>query len=210
MLRICKKHGDFGNPKRQRGKNQDPFSLAYAAGYQNCATAKLALRASNDAPGALNSKPARSMSDLLQHERFMRRAIDLAQRHSDRPFASVIVDRRDQQIIAEGWNRAAENPIWHGEIDALNKLAELNFAKVVSALALYSTAEPCPMCMSAILWARLPMVVFGTSIQTLARLGWNQIDIPAQEVLDRNSFHQCKLIGGVLDRQCDQLFSKRD
>ena len=35
MLRICLKHGVFGNPKRQRGKNQDPFSLAYAAGYQS-------------------------------------------------------------------------------------------------------------------------------------------------------------------------------
>jgi tRNA(adenine34) deaminase len=62
------------------------------------------------------------------------------------------------------------------------------------------------MCQGAILWACIPEVVFGTSIQTLQRLGWKQIDIRAEKVARRTPFRRCTLIGGVLERDCDALF----
>jgi tRNA(Arg) A34 adenosine deaminase TadA len=62
------------------------------------------------------------------------------------------------------------------------------------------------MCQGAILWAGIPEVVFGTSIRTLKRLGWNQIDIGAEEVARRTPLARCTLIGGILERECDALF----
>jgi hypothetical protein len=64
------------------------------------------------------------MSDL-NHEHYMRRAIELAANMPDQPFAAVIVDRSSGQIVAEGWNKSSINPTWHGEIDAINRLSEL-------------------------------------------------------------------------------------
>jgi len=57
------------------------------------------------------------------HERYMRRAIELAGNVPVLPFGAVIVDRATGTILAEGWNKTAVNPTWHGEIDAINTLA---------------------------------------------------------------------------------------
>jgi len=134
----------------------------------------------------------------------MRRAITLAGNAPDLPFGAVIADRDTGAVVAEGWNRTALNPTWHGEIDAINHLPKSIAGR---RLALYTTAEPCPMCMGAILWAGIEAVVFGTSIRTLQRQGWRQIDILADEVVRRSPAWQCEVIGGVLGAQCDALFA---
>ena len=144
----------------------------------------------------------------FQHERFIRRAIKLAANVPDLPFGAVIVDRESGEIIAEGWNKSSVNPTWHGEIDAINRLAELRPEFKGSRLSLYSTAEPCPMCQSAILWSGIETVVYGTSIRSLQRLGWRQIDILAEEVIRRSPAWHCTLLGGVLEQDCDALFER--
>ena len=68
------------------------------------------------------------------------------------------------------------------------------------------TAAPCPMYQAAILWTGIETVVFGTSIRSLQRLGWRQIDILAEEVVRRSPAWNCTLIGGVMERECDALF----
>lgn len=62
------------------------------------------------------------------------------------------------------------------------------------------------MCQAAVLWSGIETVVFGTSIRSLQRLGWQQIDILAEEVVRRGPAWNCSLIGGVLERDCDALF----
>lgn len=62
------------------------------------------------------------------------------------------------------------------------------------------------MCQGAILWSGIGAVVFGTSISSLLRYGWRQIDIPAEEVIRRGPTWKCKILGGVLERECDALF----
>ena len=88
----------------------------------------------------------------LDHELYMRRAIELAGNVPEHPFGTVIVDRDTGKIVAEGWNKSRLNPTWHGEIDAINQLIlavpEIDRKKLV----LYSNAEPCPMCQAAIIW----------------------------------------------------------
>jgi tRNA(Arg) A34 adenosine deaminase TadA len=142
----------------------------------------------------------------LDHERYMRRAIALAKNVPEVPFGAVIVDRSSGQIVAEGWNKSSVNPTWHGEIDAINRLAESQADFDGSQLALYTTAEPCPMCQGAVLWSGITMVVYGTSIRFLQSRGWRQIDILAEEVVRRSPSWQCTLIGGVLEEECNALF----
>src|SRR5262245_31116996 len=142
----------------------------------------------------------------LDHERFMRRAIALAANTPALPFGSVVVRVGTGEIVAEGWNRSALNPTWHGEIDALNNLF-LTGRIPDAELTLYTTAEPCPMCMAAILWSGIELVVYGTSIRTLQRYGWRQIDVLSEEVVRRAPGWRCAIVGGVLEAECDALFA---
>jgi tRNA(adenine34) deaminase len=142
----------------------------------------------------------------LYHERYMRRAIELAGKVPDLPFGAVIVDRDTGTILSEGWNKTSVNPTWHGEIDAINTLASSGVCVKGKSVVLYTTAEPCPMCQAAILWTGIETVVFGTSIRSLQRLGWRQIDILAEEIVRRSPAWKCTLIGGVMERECDALF----
>jgi tRNA(Arg) A34 adenosine deaminase TadA len=148
------------------------------------------------------------MAELTLHERFMRRAIALAGANASAPFAAVVVDMKTNQILVEGINRHRENPTWHGEIDAINRCVALGRAVDWRGLRLYTTAEPCCMCQGAIVWAGISEVVFGTSIRKLRQLGWKQIDITAEEVVRRTPFAKCRLIGGVLEAECDKLFER--
>jgi tRNA(Arg) A34 adenosine deaminase TadA len=143
---------------------------------------------------------------MSEHEPYMRRAIELARKVPELPFGSVIV--RDHEVIAEGWNRSVENPIWHGEIDAINQCAHTHRGIDWAELTLYTTAEPCPMCQAAILWAGIPRVVFGTSVRYLQSRGWWQIDILAEEIIRRTPFRTCNLIGGILEAECNALVEK--
>jgi len=71
---------------------------------------------------------------------------------------------------------------------------------------LYTTAEPCPMCQSAIAWAGISNVYYGTSIPYLQQRNWWQINIRALEVAAQTPFRQCRVIGGVLESECNALF----
>jgi len=139
------------------------------------------------------------------HEHYMRRAIQVATESPHSPFGAVLVDRIENVIVAEGGNRVNENPISHAEIEAITLHAKKNNPRW-ETLCLYTTAEPCCMCQSAILWAGIPQVVYGTSIATLSKLGWKQFRLSAAEIVQAADFADCELIGGVLQDQCEQLY----
>ncbi len=146
------------------------------------------------------------MTDRSTHEHFMARAVELAGRNPKLPFGALVVEKETGEVLAEGWNRTDLNPTWHGEIDALNKLAEARPGFEGKGLVLYTTAEPCPMCQGAVLWSGVGTVVFGTSIRFLQEQGWWQIDVDAEELTRRTPFRDCTLIAGVLRPECDALF----
>jgi tRNA(adenine34) deaminase len=144
----------------------------------------------------------------LDHALFMRRALAQAQQSPRFPFGAVLVRSATGEILAEGHNRSSLNPIFHGEIDVINRLAEQNPRVDWTTLVLYTTAEPCPMCQSAIEWTGIPLVVFGSSIPFLKGLGWQQIDIRAEEVARRTPFRRTVILGGILEHDCDALFER--
>lgn len=147
------------------------------------------------------------MFHALDHNRHMRRAIEMGRRNPRAPFGAILVDAASGDLRAEGVNHTRDGPIWHGEMDAIQRCAATNPGIDWSRLALYTNAEPCPMCFGAILWANIGAVVFGTSIRTLQKLGWPQIDIHAEEMARRTPFCKCQLVGGILEAECDALFA---
>ncbi len=97
---------------------------------------------------------------------FMQRAIELSIESINSgggPFGSVIVN--DEKIISEGMNRVTvdNDPTSHGEIVAIrNACKKLNTFNL-SNCSLYSSCEPCPMCMSAIYWSRIGKVYYANT-----------------------------------------------
>jgi tRNA(Arg) A34 adenosine deaminase TadA len=139
---------------------------------------------------------------------YMRRAIEQALKVPEFPFGAVIVNRKTGEIVAEGFNQSSLNPTFHGEMVAINRCAEAHSSIDWSSLDLYTTAEPCPMCQSAIEWAGIAAVYYGTSMPYLQQLGWRQIDLRASEVSVKASFRNTRILGGVLELECNALFDE--
>ncbi|MFK7906814.1 MAG: nucleoside deaminase [Chitinophagales bacterium] len=105
---------------------------------------------------------------------FMKRAIELAEEGMDSnaggPFGCVIV--QDGKIIAEGFNRvtSTNDPTAHAEIVAIRRACQkLNSFQLENCI-IYTSCEPCPMCLGAIYWARPKMVYFACSKKDAANI----------------------------------------
>mmetsp|Transcript_65280 Transcript_65280/g.187826 ORF Transcript_65280/g.187826 Transcript_65280/m.187826 type:complete len:220 (+) Transcript_65280:79-738(+) len=152
-------------------------------------------------------------SSTAAQAKYMRRCIELAQEAQAKggaPYGALVVDPK-VGIIAEGHNHGAQNPIWHGEMAAIANLSDIirprTFDEVAAGLEMYTSAEPCPMCMSAIVWSGFGKVVYGTSIPFIAKHGGYQIMIRASHVIRKSSKH-ILLDGGVLANETDSLYAQ--
>ena len=113
--------------------------------------------------GPLVAAPSESADD----ERFMRLALDEA-RQADFPFGAVIV--RDGQVLARGRNlgKTNDDPTAHGEMVAIRRCLTVYGSAGLRGSTLYTSGEPCAMCMGAILWCRINRLVFAASVERLA------------------------------------------
>lgn len=146
---------------------------------------------------------------LPVHERVMRLAIAEARGNTTFPFGAVIVRQADARVMAAGVNRGSANPTFHGEIVAIDDYVARHGNQGWAEAILYTTGEPCPMCMSALAWAGMGGIVWGTSIADLSRLGIDQIRIPATAVIAAAPFYRGSILGGVLRAETDALFRNR-
>jgi guanine deaminase len=110
------------------------------------------------------------------HERFMRRAIELGkeaaiEKCTGGMFGTVIV--KDGEIIAEGINRVVANndPTCHGEIEAIRNASKKLKSFKLEGCTMYTSSEPCPMCLAAVYWARMDKLFYGASIQDAKEYG---------------------------------------
>jgi len=134
----------------------------------------------------------------------MQLAIDQA-KLGDYPFGAVIV--RDGKVLAEGHNSGKRlgDPTAHGEMMAIRAFLKEHGADELKQTTLYTSGEPCVMCMGAIIWCGIKRVVFAASIEDLAtRIG--QVDITAEEVAEATSFSDIEITGGVLSTEAMLLF----
>jgi guanine deaminase len=121
----------------------------------------------------------------------MRRAIELSlemmRTNRGGPFGAVIV--KDGKIVAEGYNRvtSANDPTAHAEIVAIRDACQTLGTYDLTGCEIYTSCEPCPMCLGAIYWARLDRIYFANDRQDAARVGfrddflYNEIPLPLQQ-----------------------------
>lgn len=142
------------------------------------------------------------------HERFMWLAIEQARRNPKWPFGAVIVHSRTGEILAGGVNTGTDSPLLHGEVVAMNDYVRRQGNQGWADATLYTTGEPCSMCMSAMAWANLRRVVWASSIDDIRSTGIIQIDLTARQVADAaSSFYTPQLLmGGVLANHTNRLF----
>lgn len=158
---------------------------------------------------AAPTPPSLTAIPMAAHERAMRLAIAEARLNPAYPFGAVIVLAAIGAVAARGVNNSRANPTLHGEIAAMNDYVAHHGNKGWEEHILYTTGEPCPMCMSALVWAGIGGVVFASSIDLIRKAGISQIGIAAQSVIDASPFYHGALLGGVLHDETDQMFLDR-
>ena len=139
-------------------------------------------------------------------ERFMRMALAEARR-ADFPFGAVIV--RNGHVLARGRNlgRRLGDPTAHGEMVAIRRCLAIHGRAALHGSTLYTTGEPCAMCMGAILWCRVGRLVFAASVEQLASK-INQIMLSSAEIAAKAPFAPIEIRGGVLADEAMQLFAR--
>lgn len=123
------------------------------------------------------------------------------------PFGAMIVNTRTGVRLIRATNavRRENDPSSHAEVRTVRLACRKLKGTSLAGFTMYSTCEPCPMCMANALWARLDRVVFGATIADANR-HCQQIHIPAKEVADRADMRSI-VEGPVLRELCNTLFT---
>jgi tRNA(Arg) A34 adenosine deaminase TadA len=118
-------------------------------------------------------------------EELMRRAIDLSREKMEAgnggPFGAIVA--RGGMIVAEGWNQvtSANDPTAHAEITAIRRACQALGRFDLTDCEIYTSCEPCPMCLAAIYWARIGRIWYGNGRKDAAAIGFDD-DILYQEI----------------------------
>lgn len=159
------------------------------------------------AAAAASSGPALAKSEVSpEDERFMRMALDEA-RQGDYAFGCVIT--RDGALIAHGHNlgKTNDDPTAHGEMVAIRRCLADHGSASLRGATLYTSGEPCVMCMGAIVWCGIGRLVFAASVPQIGSLT-NQIMIASAEVAARAKWNPIKITGGVFADEAMKLLRK--
>ena len=112
-----------------------------------------------------------------QQKTFMRRAIALSREKMEEncggPFGAVIV--RNGKIIGEGWNMvtSANDPTAHAEVTAIRNACKTIGDFKLEGCEIYTSCEPCPMCLAAIYWARIGKIYYANTRKDAAAIGFD-------------------------------------
>ena len=146
----------------------------------------------------------------MTDEDYMRQAIRKTQEGiaaGQAPFGSVIV--ADGQVVA-----ATHNTVWrdgdptaHAEVNCIRAAARALGSIALPGCTLYSTTEPCPMCLAAIHWAKIERVVFGATIADAAAAGFAELHVDAKLLAEMGKSH-LRVEAGLLREECAALFDE--
>ena len=141
----------------------------------------------------------------MEHESFMRKAIDLAVENVNNgggPFGAVIV--KDGEVIATAHNlrETDRSATAHAELLAIQKACEVLGGWRLSGCELYVTLEPCPMCAGAIINSRIDRVIFGSKDEKAGACG------SVMNLFAADFNHRPKLTVGVLEEECSSILKE--
>ena len=114
---------------------------------------------------------------MADDQKFLTLAAELSRRGMENraggPFGAVIV--KDGKVIAEGWNEVTSDfdPTAHGEVNAIRRACKALKTFSLEGATIYSSCEPCPMCLGAVYWARLDRLVFSNTREQAAAIGFD-------------------------------------
>lgn len=158
------------------------------------------------------------MMKLEDHQENMRYCIKLAHENiqdGQYPIAALVANE-DGKIIASSSSslRKKRDPTNHPEMEVIRKASEILQSRVLSNCFLYSTLEPCPMCTSAAIWAKMRGIIFGalqedailfSKSNTSSILSWRQIEVKAKDII-KHGTPLLELHEGILRNECIKLF----
>ncbi len=116
-------------------------------------------------------------TDDEMHQHYLREAVQLAHEHmragAGGPFGALVV--RDGEIIGKGWNRVTSHndPTAHAEVSAIRAACDKVGDFSLAGSVIYTSCEPCPMCLGAIWWSRIDVVYFASTRDDAARVGFD-------------------------------------
>lgn len=119
----------------------------------------------------------RELREVSVQSKFLLRAIELASRSVvddlGGPFGAVIV--RNGTVLAEGWNvvTSANDPTAHAEVSAIREACKRTNHFSLDGCEIYSSCEPCPMCLAAIYWARIEKIFYAADATDAKRAGFD-------------------------------------
>ena len=138
------------------------------------------------------------------NERFMKRALELAERSAlegEVPVGAVVV--KDDEIVGEGRNRRerGKNALYHAEIEAIDSACKKLGGWRLWQCELYVTLEPCPMCAGAIINSRIKKVYYGAYDKKAGSFG----SVADFNIIPYN--HKPEIISGVMADACPELLT---
>lgn len=150
-------------------------------------------------------------------EEFMTLAITeakRAQREGEYAIGAVVVKGNRALACRSSRSKRDESPVAHAETLAILQASKRLKKRHLLGCVLYSTHEPCPMCASAVVWAKLKGVVYGARYQDMKAYRkqhankhylWRTIDIPCQQVFDKSA-ERIEVIKDFMREECIALF----
>lgn len=139
-------------------------------------------------PAVLTTRVMRSDSSTDNDATLLREAIGLAREHSQAkaggPFGAIVA--RDGVVIGRGWNQvtSTNDPTAHAEIVAIRNACDESKSFHLHGCVLYTSCEPCPMCLMAACWSRISRVVYAANRNDAAAIGFD--DARFYDELSRN------------------------
>jgi len=141
------------------------------------------------------------------NKKYMQLAINAARKNCKKieggPFGACIVIGK--KILAVARNTVLKNDATcHAEINAIRLASRKLKTFDLSGSVIYSTTEPCPMCFSAIHWARIGVVIYGSKIEDVANIGFNELKIKNTKLkaLGRS---EIKIVPSFMKQECKKL-----
>ncbi len=136
----------------------------------------------------------------MTHEDFMREAIELSKKNVENgggPFGAVIV--KDGKIVGKGANNVVTHtdPTAHAEVMAIRDAAANLGTYDLSGCTIYTSCEPCPMCLGAVYWAHLSKMYYGNTKEDAAKVGFDDAFIYKEMELpvDKRSVPAERILG---------------
>jgi len=142
------------------------------------------------------------------NQKYMRLAINAARKNlktfKGGPFGACIV--KGDKVLAVAANTVlCQDATCHAEVNAIRIASKKIKGFDLTGATVYSTTEPCPMCFSALHWARVEAIVYGTTVNDAARAGFNELKI-TNKTLKSLGKAKIKITAGVLVTECKALF----